>query len=197
MGGKAGYARFLAMFQRRKKPENISVFCVQEHMLSEDLHDEWTNKAKIAGFTLIISYGKADDETSKKGGVLILIDDSALDFAHTLHSQPGFLHVDLRWGGRDLRVACVYAPAHSGNERLDFFNDIKTKLTSTTLVGGDWNCVPDKTVDVDSKNPLGYPNVGSQLMNTMMTDLGLVDERREQLGTEAEYTRKGRGARER
>jgi len=194
MGGKAGYARFLAMFQRRKKPENISVFCVQEHMLSEDLHDEWTNKAKIAGFTLIISYGKADDETSKKGGVLILIDDSALDFAHTLHSQPGFLHVDLRWGGRDLRVACVYAPAHSGNERLDFFNDIKTKLTSTTLVGGDWNCVPDKTVDVDSKNPLGYPNVGSQLMNTMMTDLGLVDERREQLGTEAEYTRKGNTA---
>ena len=101
MGGKVGYARFLAMFQRRKKPENISVFCVQEHMLSEDLHDEWTNKAKIAGFTLIISYGKADAEASKKGGVLILIDDSTLDFARTLQciahrSPPAILHVSTR-----------------------------------------------------------------------------------------------------
>ena len=188
MGLKPGFTRFLSMFQRRKKKEHIAAFYVQEHMLPESKDADWVQQAKIAGFTLLISYGKADDEESKKGGVLILLDDSTLELESVLHLQPGFIHLKVTGASKTLLIACVYAPAKD-LPRLDFLNDIKTKITKDTIAGGDWNCVPDKTIDVDSTCPLTYPNIGGALMNTITSDVGLIDERREQLGTEAEYTR--------
>ena len=76
---------------------------------------------------------------------------------------------------------------------MHFFNKIETRMTPLTWVGGDWNCVPDVTVDVDvdSPNPLGYPNVGADALGEKTEDIGLVDERREQLQQSKEFTRKG------
>ena len=89
MGLKPGFTRFLSMFQRRKKKENIAAFFVQEHMLPECKHDDWVQQAKIAGFTLLISYGKADNEDSRKGGVLILLNDNLTLVRMTLLTFPG------------------------------------------------------------------------------------------------------------
>ena len=61
-------------------------------------------------------------------------------------------------------------------------------------MGGDWNCVPDVCLDVhvDSANPLRYhaQNQGADVLEGILSNLGLSDERRDQLGTEAEYTHK-------
>ena len=54
---------------------------------------------------------------------------------------------------------------------------------------GDWNCVPDVTLDVQSANPLKYPNGGAKLLEHSMAAVGLVDIRRIQLGSETEGTR--------
>ena len=56
---------------------------------------------------------------------------------------------------------------------------------------GDWNCVPDVTLDVQSANPLAYANVGAALLGDITAGVGLVDFRREQLGDEKEPTRRG------
>ena len=96
------------------------------------------------------------------------------------------------WGGTEIEVASAYAPAVSGVARVDYINDIEARMTPMTWVGGDWNCVPDVTLDVDSPNPMGYPNAGADAIEKAMENLGLVDERREQLQQEREFTRKGR-----
>ena len=68
---------------------------------------------------------------------------------------------------------------------------MKNKIEKTTIVGGDFNTVGDVTLDAASRKPLAYPNIGVALLSQIMSDKGLVDERREQLGDEVEYTRKG------
>ena len=83
----------------------------------------------------------------------------------------------------------VYAPAQP-LQRVDF-NSLRGKLDNTTHVGGDWNCVPDVTLDVDSVNPLSYANRGATLLGDIVGNLALNDIRREQLGNASEYTRKG------
>ena len=47
----------------------------------------------------------------------------------------------------------VYAPAVS-MERVNMFGGLSRRLSVDTIVGGDWNCVPDVTLDVRSKDPL-------------------------------------------
>jgi len=88
-------------------------------------------------------------------------------------------------------VASVYAPSDP-SKRIDFFSHLKTRISSTTMTGGDWNCVPDVALDVKGKNQLGYANIGAAQLATVMgdSDIRLVDYRREQLGIDFEHTRK-------
>ena len=154
-------------------------------------HDDFMQLIRIKGFDAVITYGKADDPSSARGGTAIIWDTKTVDWKKTLDEIPGYIRVQLTWGGVDIEVASVYAPASTGVARIDFFNKIETRMTPLTWVGGDGNCVPDVTVDVDSPNPLGYPNVGADALGEKMEDIGLVDERREQLQQSKEFTRKG------
>ena len=74
-------------------------------------------------------------------------------------------------------------------ESVNMFGGLGRRLSTDTIVGGDWNCVPDVTLDVKSKDPLSYPNVGATLLASEMSDLGLYDIRREQLESAHEFTR--------
>ena len=59
--------------------------------------------------------------------------------------------------------------------RIDYLNKIKTKLHEKMIGMGDWNCVPNVTLDVQSANPLKYPNRGAKLLEHSMAAVGLVD----------------------
>ena len=142
------------------------------------------------GFTIVIAYGRADNEDSTRGGVLTVIDDKSLTLKRTLHNEPGFQSFEVEWGAQILEVANVYAPAQPIG-RIDFFNTLRRKLSKHTYVGGDWNTVPDTTLDVNSANPLQYANRGATLLAQVMSEFGLMDERRDQLGNEREFTRDG------
>ena len=108
----------------------------------------------------------------------------------THYAIPGLIRAEVQWGTKTIDIGCVYAPAQP-LQRVDFFNSLRGKLDSTTHVGGDWNCVPDVTLDVDSVNPLAYANRGATLLGDIVGNLALNDIRREQLGNAPEYTRKG------
>ena len=56
------------------------------------------------------------------------------------------------------------------------------------ILGGDWNCVPDTTLDVQSTKPLSYANIGATLLGDITREVGLHDFRREQLGNHREPT---------
>ena len=82
---------------------------------------------------------------------MVIWDTKVLKLTQTLDEMPGFVRVSLDWAGQPLEVASVYAPSESGVNRIDFFNKIERSLTPHTWAGGDWNCVPDVTVDAKAR----------------------------------------------
>ena len=189
VGGEHGFASLLGTAKITRKKQR-DILMIQEHNLNPVKHQNYVDTAKLKGFTLVISYGRADDEESRRGGVLILTNDKTTTLNSVLNREPGFIRIKVEWGTETLEFANVYAPARP-LPRVDYYNALRDKLSPNTIVGGDWNTVGDVTLDVQSANPLGYPNIGSTLLHTIMSDKGLVDERREQLGNDSEYTRDG------
>ena len=82
----------------------------------------------------------------------------------------------------------AYMLLHKGNPGNNFLLCTKA-LPEDTLAGGDFNVVPDVTIDVQNRNPLAYDNKGIKELTKMMRHASLIDERREQLGKEIEPTR--------
>ena len=190
IGGLEGLKEFLRVFQMRKKRDAMGIICAQEHNLHHTTEAKVHEQAKIMGCTAVISFGRADAPDSERGGVIMVLDNSSVVHKDTLDKEEGFIRLRVEWGTQTLEIATVYAPT-APVARVDFFNHIKTRITRNTIIGGDWNTVGDKTLDVNSSNPLQYRNHGGTLLAHIMADKGLVDERREQLGNEPEYTRIG------
>ena len=124
-----------------------------------------------------------------EGGVLTASVDSAITHKAVVHVEPGLMLQRFDWCGKQMEVANVYAPT-AGGARIDFFSRVLRKhLKVDTIVGGDFNCVSDPTLDVVSADPLSYSNGGARVLSEVMEGVQLVDERREQLGSEVETTR--------
>ena len=87
-----------------------------------------------------------------------------------------------------MTVQGVYLPSDP-QERVEALEAVGDELKVGAVVGGDWNCVPDVTLDVQGANALSYPNVGAQTLAEAMRKVELFDIRREQLGNEHEHTR--------
>ena len=169
---------FMRVFQSRKRKESMGIACVQEHNLSPDLEASAHEKAKLMGCTLVISFCRADAPDSERGGTFVILDATSVTLKETLDKEEGFIRLRVEWGTATLELVTVYAPTRPV-ARIDFFNRIKTRITAHTIIGGDWNTVGDKTLDVRSANPLQYKNYGGTLLTQIMADKGLVDERRE------------------
>jgi len=59
------------------------------------------------------------------------------------------------------------------------------------IVGGDWNCVPDTTLDTRSNSNTPYPNQHAGLLEMELASKGLTDIYRRVNGNERGYTRTG------
>ena len=105
-----------------------------------------------------------------------------------VHSEPGAVVAEVGWNGRGILVGSVYAPAKP-TPRLAFLQNMRKWASEDMYLGGDWNCVPDVTVDVQSSDPLRYRNTGGALLEDVTGDIGLMDFRRTQLGEAHEHTR--------
>jgi hypothetical protein len=128
---------------------------------------------------------------SQRGGVLMISYDEKVTRKKVTHAEPGLLRQLYDWNGKELDVVTVHAPAN-GAAREKFFDKVlKRHVGKNSLLCGDFNCVPDPTLDVVSRNPLVYDNAGARTLGEVVDACGLVDERREQLGNEIETTRGG------
>ena len=92
--------------------------------------------------------------------------------------------------GHRTPLVSVYAPVHPHLRKVFFSKLPITRLVTTeAIVGGDWNCVPDTTLDVASKSKTPYPNSHSGLLETYVTGKGLTDVFRLVKGSLLSYSR--------
>lgn len=185
------FERFLNEASRWVIENQGYVFLIQEHNLNPSRQSDLERLAASRDFKLVVSFNNTPDSNGVHwGGTLVLACTKHSSLKSIVHQEAGATVVDLDCRGRTLRIASIYAPARP-IQRVDFFNTLNTFLDSSTIAAGDWNCVPDVTLDVQSKNPLGYPNVGYIGLQHHMSQLKLEDTRRVQLGVTREATRVG------
>ena len=69
MGGEPGFASPLQAARKRSIKDNLGVLMIQEHNMNPHKHQNFVDVAKLKGYTLIISYGKAVTTKSPYGAV--------------------------------------------------------------------------------------------------------------------------------
>eukprot|EP00965_Chrysotila_dentata_P107740 3558966-Pleurochrysis_carterae.AAC.1 len=88
---------------------------------------------------------------------------------------------------QNLKFASIYAPADA-RERTAFFHAIRSLIDPSTILCGDFNCVDDPSVDTRRSSNLKYSNEGAEILSEIVTQNGLRDEIREQMGVDFEFT---------
>ena len=154
------FVRFCQVAKRWAANGKVQVLCLQEHNLDPEKEDEHVRVAQLCGFVAVIGYATAAADGVHRGGSMIMINEQEAQLQHTFFKEGSVTRVCLEWQGREYDIASIYAP-NDKSKRLDFFSHLAQRLTDHTIAGGDWNCVPDVTIDVKSSNPLGYPNYGA------------------------------------
>jgi len=185
---KGKLRNFILTARKWMKEFNIDIILIQEHNLhpSRDLEIQRISK----GLKIIISYAPKGTDGNHWGGVMsIFSEDSTSNATKREEIAGSFLSTSFEWSASTFQISNVYAPVRP-TERLTFFNTIKTRITNDMIMGGDWNCVPDVTLDVQSRSPLTYANIGGALLESIINDVDLIDIRREQLGNNKESTRR-------
>ena len=155
MPGKA--EKFIIECKRWRSQNRASIFLAQETNFSPDREDELRDLATLHGFTAVFGFAKAAADGVHHGGTMTLIDSKVASLIRhdTLEPNGGALVTIVDWGGVKLSLVNIYAPSKPG-ERVDFYNAIKKKVHMNMIMMGDWNCVPDVLLDVQSENPLKY-----------------------------------------
>ena len=190
------WARFLRRCVLLVEKDRVDVVLGQEHNLHPSREGELMRWAESKGFALVIAFAPRGEDNVHRGGTLMLINLKTVDWPELkedrakriVHSEPGAVVAEVGWNGRGILVGSVYAPAKP-TPRLAFLQNMRKWASEDMYLGGDWNCVPDVTVDVQSSDPLRYRNTGGALLEDVTGDIGLMDFRRTQLGEAHEHTR--------
>ena len=194
--GPGEFARFSHRCRAFAESENVDVILGQEHNLDPERRGELERLAESRGFGMVIGFAPRGADGAHRGGTLIMIRLTSVDWpalreqreACVVHREPGAVVVRVEWHGRAVLIGSIYAPAKPG-PRVDFFRNLRTWITPDMILGGDWNCVPDVTLDVQSSDPTRYANTGASLLGEIMADANLWDFRRTQLVHGREPTR--------
>jgi hypothetical protein len=156
--------------------------------VNPDRESELCRLAQSCEFGIVWGFASQGQDGTHWGGTLILYDEKTVSLEKELPSIEGITRASFIWNDRKLELASVYAPA-TPSERNEFFVKLKRYITKSTIAGGDWNCVPDVTLDATGPGAARYGNQGATVLSTIMTHHE--DIHREQLGNEREVTRIG------
>tara|TARA_B110000046_G_scaffold118207_1_gene125009 strand:+ start:2316 stop:6662 length:4347 start_codon:yes stop_codon:yes gene_type:complete len=191
---RGGWARFVSEACKYARANaEVDTWLVQEHNLNPT--DAIAHRAIAAarGMEAIIGYAEEGENGVHWGGTLVLVNERTVTVKSVICATGGLTVVVTERNGESIKVASVYAPVKPV-QRIDFIHqELRKYIDKDTYAGGDWNCVPDPTLDVQASNIQSYTrkNQGAKLLADIMKDCECFDIRREQLGNEREYTRAG------
>ena len=124
------FAKLIHEFKSWTQSKGISVMVVQEHNIRPDRQSEIERIAASKGIKCIASFAPANPAGGHTGGVLILLDEKTVTYEDTLVNINGLITIRVDWGGEKKEIGGVYAPSND-LERIDFFNNIRSKITKT------------------------------------------------------------------
>ena len=194
--GLKSQGRVRALLATAKK-RGIALLFLQEHNFKQDEMKEFSKSAEMEGFAACI--GPCGNESSR-GGTAILMHRDTLGLGsktvcsrHYLGGRVTTAEVTIL--GQRLQLASVYAPV-SGTARGSFIRGLRSLriLNRNMIVQGDFNCVPDVSVDVRHAegSTSTYPNTHAATLETLMARHGLQDVWRTYAGRSArQFTRQG------
>jgi exonuclease III len=156
-------------------------------------------RARAAGYHMYMAQ-RGENALSGRGGTAVLIrrDSETVSVNDNVRCSGGLdggvCAVPVSIGDVKTRVVSVYAPSDA-RQRDVFFRHMKRDkwIHKHDVVGGDFNCVPDVTLDTCKiADGAQYANRGGQLCESIMADAGLTDVYRLFYGKTARgYTRQG------
>lgn len=169
------------------RKNNIHIFFIQEHNIPIEKKSYVGEIAQQFNLHINITHSSSERQ---RGGTMILFQKEFFDNIEDLPAIDRIAISKILKNNETIKVASIYAPAQ-GNERQHFFQNIRQYIDENTIMGGDFNCVPDVTLDLISENPLMYPNGGITELKSIVATNQLEDHRREQLQEQHEFTRIG------
>ena len=181
--------RGLGNFRKRNhicqilKTTNVDVCFLQEtHVYNNKVADMYS---KDLGGKCYWSFG-----TSRAKGVGIWFKENLnceiLLLNRDVHGRC--LSVTVKINNVVMKMINVYAPVIA-KERKHFFSSLYKFLPGChpTILGGDFNCVTNVSLDKGGGNA-DYGDIGGEKLNTLCTDFNLVDAFRTKYPTRREYT---------
>ena len=176
----------------------ISAVFIQDHRLEAKRDPELRSLANQKNLLAIAAYAPPHP-TNKLcyGGTMIIIPYESIDLdkGEDIHTacarirqtmvsgyRGSWVSADLSIEGKSCRPTAVYAPPR-GCERPAFFKRLKRKISSTSIIGIDANCVPDITKDLKRTATSPYDNRGAAELLDLVDTKGLIDVVRETSGT--------------
>ena len=177
------WGRFIDAFTRWSRRFRVSAIVIQEHNLHPSREADIVRQCMEMGVTATVGFAPAGPDGVHRGGVMLLTFDAEITVKRVIEREGDLVRVACEVGGRAYDVAGTYVPSN-GLKRVDMLNRLTARLGPDTIVGGDWNCVPDVTLDVKSPRPLEYANVGAELLAQVMDTHNLLDIHREPLSIE-------------
>ena len=173
--------------------QGIHILLIQEHNLTPKHRVFVEAVSKRRGFAPFVAYKTVN--TSVVGGAAIFIaeDNPAIDMSdpapiYSMQGGAAVMHITLH--GHRTKIGSFYVPVRPPL-RKHYIERITERglLTSDMIAGGDWNTVPDITVDTQVESGTSsYANFHGPLLESSLLGKGLTDVFRLVNGKQRSYT---------
>jgi len=177
-----------AIFAELKKMRCDIALLQETHCPCMDTADEW--QREWGGLAFFTDYSSSCD-----GAAILFKPGFSPSFQRTdLDPRGQFVRTVFSWESIDWTIVSVYVPNEVSRRKAFLRNVLPGLLVGQNLVvGGDFNCVLNTVLDVDSKNREPSAGAGRDLLVKAMQDTGTHDAYRTLHPTTRMYTRTGWG----
>jgi hypothetical protein len=180
---------------RQAATRGIHILLIQEHNLIGKHRPRVESVCKRRKFHPYVAY--LNPNLRVRGGAAVFVtaehpDIDCRDARPSFEQQAGVASVLLTEHEERKRYTSVYVPVFAPLRRVFLTSLANSSLvTSDCVVGGDWNCVPDITCDVQypPASSESYPNLHAPILESLLTKRGLIDIHRFVNGNAISYTR--------
>ena len=202
---KAVY-QYLKSISEEHRHNPITAVFIQDHKIASTKAADVSKIAARLRLVIVMAHGKKDNRGVTHGGTAIIIPYDSIEANKKETHRAAIERVKksrriLRHGravaiataidGKPRRLISAYAPTASQatvQERVAYFNSLKSFTTARSYVGIDANATPDPSLDRQGAPPGTQPSTAERALRDFSESNDLVDVARQSLGDGTFYS---------